>query len=1120
MDFLDARLSWRLTQPARRMMDHQVISASAGSGKTFALSSRYLMLLSRQVAPSSVLATTFTRKAAGEILDRILLRLAQGAQYPQNAQRLAQELDEPTLTLARQQAMLHALAQAIHRLAIGTMDSFFNRIAQTFRHELGLPLTPRLVDESDPIVDQIRRQAIEAILADDVPQALVTLLRQVHHDLAVQSVTRSLESLLGELHEVYRQASDPGLWQALEVPPGQLEPEPLGQAIERFGQMQPHLPKTKKGSANSHFASAWSRALQQAHRRSWNDWLANGLIQSIANEQGTFSKAPIESVWFEVTQPLIAHARAAVARQINQRQLAAHELLKRYDRHERRLRQQAGIMLFSDLTTLLADQLPMNDPALLSDIYYRLDAGVQHLMLDEFQDTALKQWQVIGPMAQEIVSHGQSSESGRTFFCVGDPKQSIYGWRGGCPELLDRLPDELMLPASARQTMNRSWRSSPVVLETVNRVFQKLPQWPDLKTEDQEAVQRFDASFQPHLAMKRLPGYVCVTTSSLPPATDPPLMADELPDDLPVQRPVVDSPARKAAHEQSIAQAVRRIQQQAPGRSIAILVNRNDTIRRLIDQLRRSGLNASGEGGSLLTDDPAVEAVLAAITLADHPGDRVARFHVTRSPLVRHVAELAGLNSSDDPLSAIAAMRDLRGRLSRQGYAATIARWTQHLTDDCDARSRRRLTQLVELADRYDARRTLRPGDFVRFVQASLVEEPMPALIRVMTVHKAKGLEFDVVVLPSLHEEFRSEARVYLDRPSETEPVRRVVLSVDAELREHFPSLERAYLQQQQRLRRDDLGALYVAMTRARYALHLILPPLVAKKDGSLGVGAGRTRHCPAMLMRWALRDERISETADGGQMLYEAGDPGWAEKLPAPALQAEIANDTAFAGPPGRLVWASTSGSPGRWSRQITPSSLENQGLIHVSDLLNLTPHQGREHGRLIHLWLSRIDWLTPDVLKQLETPGPPGDWLSAARGATGPLSEAELLAKFQWLRQRLNQPAIARLLAAPNRPVTLWRERPFAVRYQNQLIAGTFDRVTIEYEQQQATAATLIDFKTDRLDENDPATLLAAVERYRPQVQAYGQALMGMLGLSPSAITAKLCFLSIDRVVDLPVV
>lgn len=163
-----------------------------------------------------------------------------------------------------------------------------------------------------------------------------------------------------------------------------------------------------------------------------------------------------------------------------------------------------------------------------------------------------------------------------------------------------------------------------------------------------------------------------------------------------------DRPGTK--HMRYVAARVFDLYQHMPGKSIGILVRSNKAIRPLLFALWELNVPASGEGGNPLTDDPAVNAVLAAFTLADHPGHQVAAFHLAHSPLG---AKLGLQSTGRDHVQKVSAQ--LRRTLLTEGYAATVSRWRKELAQDCGERSLQRLAQLVELAQSFEPDAGLRP---------------------------------------------------------------------------------------------------------------------------------------------------------------------------------------------------------------------------------------------------------------------------------------------------------------------------------------------------------------------------------------------------------------------------
>ncbi len=183
------------------------------------------------------------------------------------------------------------------------------------------------------------------------------------------------------------------------------------------------------------------------------------------------------------------------------------ELLARFDQHFTALRRSRQAMLFSDLSYKLARELPALGPEVMTEVYFRLDGRVNHLLIDEFQDTSLNQWQVLAPMVEEVAAQG---ETDRSAFIVGDTKQSIYSWRGGCAELFDDVEAQLKACGLETESLNESYRSSPIVLDAVNMVFGSLQSNAAL-VDDAVAAKRWGAQFQDHVSAARvrdLPGHV------------------------------------------------------------------------------------------------------------------------------------------------------------------------------------------------------------------------------------------------------------------------------------------------------------------------------------------------------------------------------------------------------------------------------------------------------------------------------------------------------------------------------------------------------------------------------------------------------------------------------------
>jgi ATP-dependent exoDNAse (exonuclease V) beta subunit len=1040
----------------------------------------------------SIIATTFTRKAAGEILDRVLRRLAEAALKPQAAAQLSESTGS-AVSPDHAAAMLAALCRSLHRVSVCTIDSLFNRIAGGFRYELQLPPDPTFVGSDDPQVVQLRREAIEAVLADGDVQVLIDLLRRLHHDTAKRSVTQAIDDIVGSLYDIYRQTKKKD-WQRLQVPKGLTKPQ-VADALERLGELAEKVEKR--------FAKALRPAREAVAAADWKAFLEKGLAPKIIADPVApmFNTGRIPAEIIAEFKPLIEHARSQLLGRLAESTTATFELLWQYDEHFTRLRHARGILLYSDLPHKLAHELPATDDRFLDEVAYRLDATVHHLLLDEFQDTSFDQWRVLEPLAHHITSNRDGNYS---FFCVGDMKQAIYGWRGGRAEIFDRLTAKLPLADDAVESMDQSWRSSQVVLDAVNDLFEHLadnPGWDADKPADRPAAAAWQGLFHRHEAQnKDLPGYVELITS--------PAAADDADASDGGDNGGDDDAAPPAGHLAFAAQHIAKLAAAAPGCSIGVLALRNQTLTELVYQLRKQHVDVSAEGAALVAGEPAVDVVLAALQLADHPGDTTAAFHVLNSPL----AAIIGLRRCDDPAHRAAVSLGIRRAVADEGIAAVVARWARQLAESCDARGALKLTQLVELADRFEPTGSPPMRDFIEYIQGASIEEPATAQVRVMTVHKAKGLEFDIVVLPELNKkigEVRSDS-VYVDRDQDTDEVRAVYRATDKETRALSRQVQAAYQQERDRRLRDDLCSLYVAMTRPKHALHMILQPLKQKKNGSAGKAGNGDQSFAALLRGRFGGESGEAEHFDGGQTLMRRGDERWFAGLRKKAPARQVGAPAAEAAPPLR------QGDPARRAataarralHEVVPSRLKGERRLNVDDLLSLDADLPRLRGTLIHALFSRIEWLddaafihddaaceriTAEACEPASAPG--GAWAK------------EQVAAF---RAMLNQPAVRAALARPslggNESIEVWRERDFAVRLGDELIRGVFDRVVITRRGGAIKSAELLDYKTDRVSASDDPAKLA--DRYRPQLEAYRRALAAMLSIKASQVRAAVLY------------
>ncbi len=304
-----------------------IIRASAGSGKTFQLALRFIRLLAEGRQCDEILATTFTRKAAGEILGRVVTMLAHGAmqtgsQSQLDALMVHAGVDAPTCN-----ALLVRVAQQLHRMRVCTLDSFFAQIARNYSLELGLPPSWRIVDELQD--EAMRRAAIEQVLREQDADMLIRLMHLITKGNADRGVARLMLETVNDLYQLYLEA-EPQAWTAVDPPP-LLSDEQRQAAVELLRQS---VRQEKKS-----IVTATANALELFEQAAWDDFLAKGVPAKLAAGETRYNRCDISPQIQALYDPLMRHASGVLLHQLRQQTQATHELLRIFDQAYRDLKQ-------------------------------------------------------------------------------------------------------------------------------------------------------------------------------------------------------------------------------------------------------------------------------------------------------------------------------------------------------------------------------------------------------------------------------------------------------------------------------------------------------------------------------------------------------------------------------------------------------------------------------------------------------------------------------------------------------------------------------------------------------------------------------------------------------------
>jgi ATP-dependent helicase/nuclease subunit A len=1113
--------------PARNATVH----ASAGTGKTWLLVTRIVRLLLAGAPAESMLAVTFTRKAAAEMQQRVMerLRVLAGATPAVLDTTLQQYGVHPDDHMhARAGRLYEELLFNPYSLRATTFHAFCQELLQRFPLEAGV--TPGFaISEATGILEQSAWDALVAQTAINPDSPVATALdRLVTGCDGLGSTRTALLSFLAHRSD----------WWAFT----QGEHDPLRFATRR-------LTTLLEVDVHTDPLDGYPNATQREDLLAFAELLGRNTTKTNMAYAGILAQAlaaPLEPaaflaaivpVFFKADgEPRERKAAATQRKRLGEagetRFLALHEqcvstLLELRERqarcntlhntlawhmagtallaHYQRIKQEQRVLDFADLEWLACELLNRSEHA--SWVQYKLDSRIDHLLVDEFQDTNPTQWRLLLPLLQELAAG--RSERGRSVFLVGDRKQSIYSFRRANPALLEEASAWLCEHLQAeRYPLDASRRSAAAIIDCVNAVFGNPPLPEQL------------AGFNPHSThLADMFGHV-----ELLPLTG----VDEAPDDPggqtglrnPLRTPRPD-PVDRRHHEEGTAIAARM--QALVGD--ATLINVADGIRRLHygdimillrqrthatayeQALRDAGIPYLSASRGMLLDNLEVRDLEALLRLLVSPYDNLALAQVLRSPVFgleseqllplaghlagtwyEHLARLAAQDESpyNRVFDMLSRWRDLAGQIPVHDLldrifheAELLPRYQAAFPEALAARVHASLTRFIELAlevdnGRYPSLpRFLDQLERLRQSQQDQPDESPPAgadgnRVRIMTIHAAKGLEAPVVFLADMATAPRDRKAhaALVDWPGDQERPSQFLLTPR---RTGLDTASRVLLEQQARERqREDANLLYVAITRARQYLYISASaPTRGNDTGWYG------------LLSDALAGWR--KNADGNPC-HTTGKP---------ATDATIATSARITPAVDPRLSRGISVTPRL--QQIAPSHADPAVVPEPGDA------DGRERGIAIHRMLDHLS-SSPGM----KPPTPPPQLASCLGREAG---DPDLCAWWQEALQTCQHPDLS-MLFDPRYYVGARNEVPLQYFREDQLVYGIIDRLVMRDD-----AVLIIDYKTHRRAAPDTLAELAGI--YREQMQLYSS---GVARLWPGlAVRPYLLFTTCNALVEM---
>ncbi|WP_299983585.1 double-strand break repair helicase AddA [uncultured Ruegeria sp.] len=846
------------------------LAANAGSGKTRVLTDRVARLLLDGVQPQHILCLTYTKAAASEMQNRLFKRLGKWAML--NNSDLQDELVElgvPGVIEPSRLAQARTLfARAIETpggLKIQTIHSFCASLMRRFPLEAGV--SPQFAEMEDRSAALLREEIIEDFAAG--PQAgLIEDVARYITDTGFEKLTAAVAQKRSHFEQTLQWLD---ILQRFDLPEdfdehALLQTVFLGGEIELIRSI---LPALNESGGNNAKAADKLAGFTDARLSSLPILESVFLTGKSAKEpfaakiNGFPTKALREGVLADrVPQLEDLMLRVESAREQRLALVAAQKtvVLHRFaaaflPEYERR-KQLRGWLDFDDL--ILRARQVLNDPVVAEWVLYRLDGGIDHILVDEAQDTSPDQWDVIEKLAQEFTS-GEGARSGveRTIFVVGDKKQSIYSFQGADPQAFDRMQAEFgrKLQESGSKlwdsTLEYSFRSSSAILGLVDILFEN----------------RSDAGFHKdslHRAFKAdLPGRV-----DLWPVIEK--VEDEEDTDWtdPVDRPnarhhtvilaeqvarsikgMIDAGTTIPDDGEDPGIFVRRKVQ--PGDFLILVQRRSDLFAEIIRACKAVDLPIAGADRLKVGAELAVKDLAALLSFLATPEDSLSLATVLKSPLfgwseqqlfdLAHRREETYLwaalrNRSKEFTEVLAVLNDLRGQTDFLRPYDLIERiLTRHdgrrkLLGRLGAEAEDGINALLSQALAYERTDIPSLTGFLVWMQTDDLEikrqmSGVGNMIRVMTVHGSKGLESPIVILPDTGK--RQPPRDAEIMMAGDTPLWKVPSDASPAL------IATAREEARKREENERLRLLYVALTRAEKWLIVTTAGDVGKDDSS-----------------------------------------------------------------------------------------------------------------------------------------------------------------------------------------------------------------------------------------------------------------------------------------------
>ncbi|SDX81359.1 UvrD-helicase domain-containing protein [Nitrosomonas halophila] len=1022
-----------------------IVQAPAGSGKTGLLTQRFLVLLATVDEPEEIIAITFTRKAASEMRQRITQALRDASCLPAPEDAYAQQTWQLARSvLMRDQALDWQLLRNPSRLRIQTIDALCAQLVNQMPVHSKQGGVPAVAEDADGLYLEAARLTVLALEGEGEWSAAVAHLIQ-YLDNRLDKLQRLIADMLARrdqwLHHLAGITNADAIRKRLES----ALTDQITAAMRTLAENAPveyrmELVDLARFAASQLAADASQNKIVHCEcLQEWPGWRIKdrlyweGLAALLLTQAGAWRKQVTKNEGFPAATSVRAievkkqleemkrRMRAVLAglqgqesfRQqlLSLRRLppegytdnewetlqALFRLLKVAAGYLTLVFQERGQVDFAEIT--MAAIHALGEPDAPTDLALALDYRMRHVLVDEFQDTSFNQSELLARLTA-----GWQSGDGRTLFLVGDPMQSIYRFRQAEVGLFLDIRDRGFFGQIPVKFLRLSvnFRSQRGIVDWVNQYFPRiLPYLDDVST---GAVSYASAEASHPLSHdKAVTVYPC-------------LQRDDV------------------AEAEQVVTIVQQAKKMQPDGKIAILVRTRSHLASIVPRLRQAGLRFQAVEIEHLAERPVIQDLTALTRALLHPGDRIAWLAVLRAPYcglsLQDMYFIAGkdaghivVDSLHEPQRLAALSAEGCQRLQRVLPVLDCAlatrdqislrrsvegAWIQLggpacVPDETDLADAEVYFQLLEKLDETGHRPDVQELDERLAQLYALPDVAADDGLQIMTLHKAKGLEFDTVVLPGLGRQPRRDQEKllnWLERRARSGALDLLCAPISAPGGDKNPISAYLLSIEKHKAALEDARLLYVAVTRAKHHLHLLghISAKTDSQDEAMPVPAADTllaKLWPAVVTDFQARlnaetaaqatEQSCTETQPGfnGRVCLAAD---WHPPGTPPAIQLPVVRQpTNLAVESVDFNWA---GEPARLVGLVVHRLLQRIGMTGIEALeqhdLSRLEYAGRSLLRQLAIEPQYLDAAAQQVavaLKAICVDDPVGRWILSGR-------------------------------------------------------------------------------------------------------------------------------------------